>query len=360
MAAAPVDRAAVEAVLANFKDPETGRNVVAASQIHAIQVEGDALSLTLALTTHSAPLWEETREALRRLLQEAFPQLASVEVNLSVHERPAVPLGEFGLTIKNVIAVASGKGGVGKSTLAACLALGLQRAGARVGLMDADVYGPSVPHLFGIDERPGMVDERIQPIDRDGMRLLSMGMLIPKKDAVIWRGPMLHGAMTQFLRDTDWGQLDYLIIDMPPGTGDIAITLLQLLPTMSAVVVCTPQDVALIDAVKAIAMFRKMKIPVLGLVENMSGFVCPDCGSRHDIFGSGGALKTAQELEVPVLGEVPINLQVRLYGDQGAVGSVFDDATASVPFKAVCQNLVRQLAANAAADPRLPSLPVLN
>ncbi len=203
--------------------------------------------------------------------------------------RPAEKIGQIGLACKSVVAVGSGKGGVGKSTIAASVALGLAKAGSVVGLMDADVYGPSIPHLLGVNRRPEVVENRIQPIEVGGVKVISMGFLVPPGEAVVWRGPMLHGAITQFLRDTAWGELDYLIIDMPPGTGDIALTLSQLLPLSGAVVVCTPQDVALLDAVKAIAMFRKVNIPILGMVENMSGFVCPDCNKRYDIFGSGGA-----------------------------------------------------------------------
>src|SRR5205085_11398696 len=204
-----------------------------------------------------------------------LPGLTEVKIELAIHDRPPGKLGQVGLTAKSVIAVGSGKGGVGKSTIAAALALGLQRAGSKVGLMDADVYGPSIPHLLGVNERPAVIDKRIQPIEAAGLKVMSMGFLVPPGEAVIWRGPMLHGAIQQFLRDTAWGDLDYLIIDMPPGTGDIALTLSQLLPLTGAVVVCTPQEVALIDAVKAIAMFRKVNINVLGMVENMSGFVCP-------------------------------------------------------------------------------------
>ena len=193
-----------------------------------------------------------------------------------------------------VVSVTSGKGGVGKSTVAAAIACGLHRAGSRVGLMDADVYGPSVPHLLGVSGRPQITeDKKIEPADCDGMKIISMGLMVPDDEPIVWRGPMLHGAITQFLRDTAWGDLDYLIIDMPPGTGDIALTLSQLLPLTGAVVVCTPQDVALLDAVKAIGMFRKVNIPVIGMVENMSGFVC-DCGKEYEIFGKGGARDKAE------------------------------------------------------------------
>ena len=227
----------------------------------------------------------------------------AITVNLKEHSRPPQKIGSIGLAAKSVIAVGSGKGGVGKSTIAASIALGLNRAGSKVGLLDADVYGPSIPHLLGLRGQPEREGEsKIKAFDCGGMKVISMGFFVPAEEAVVWRGPMLHGAITQLLRDTAWGELDYLIIDMPPGTGDIALTLSQLLPLTGAVVVCTPQDVALLDAVKAIAMFRKVNIPVLGLVENMSYFVCPDCGKRYDIFGHGGAKRRAESLSNSILG----------------------------------------------------------
>jgi ATP-binding protein involved in chromosome partitioning len=250
-----------------------------------------------------------------------------------------------------VVAVGSGKGGVGKSTIAASLAYGLKNAGAKVGLMDADVYGPSIPHLLGVNERPTLVDGRLQPVTKDGLRVMSMGFLVPPGEAVVWRGPMLHGAITQFLRDTEWGDLDYLVIDMPPGTGDIALTLSQLLPLSGAVVVCTPQDVALLDAVKAIAMFRKVNIPLLGMVENMS--------KRYDIFGCGGAKRRAAELDVPFLGDVPINIAIRERGDAGQTSGNFEDASTASHFQAICLRLVRELSASHKASPPMPSLSVL-
>jgi ATP-binding protein involved in chromosome partitioning len=225
--------------------------------------------------------------------------------------------------------------------------------------MDADVYGPSIPHLLGVNERPQLSDNKLQPIEKDGLRVMSMGFLVPPGEAVVWRGPMLHGAITQFLRDTAWGELDWLIIDMPPGTGDIALTLSQLLPLTGAVVVCTPQDVALLDAVKAIAMFRKVHIRMLGMVENMSYFNCPDCGKRYDIFGSGGAQKRASELDVPFLGEVPIQIGIRQRGDAGDTAGNFDDAQAAPYFLEICQKLVRQISTTHQAEPPLPSLSVL-
>ncbi len=353
-----INRADVQRLLDDFQDPETGRSAVKLEQIRDVEVAGRRIALTLALTTHSAPLWKEARAELVDRLQRQFPG-AEVQVELATHNRPGERLGEIGLAAKSVIAVGSGKGGVGKSTIAASLAYGLRRAGCSVGLMDADVYGPSVPHLIGVNRRPEIVNQKIQPIVVDDVKVMSMGFLVPPGDAVVWRGPMLHGAITQFLRDTDWGQLDYLFIDLPPGTGDIVLTLSQLLPLTGAVVVCTPQDVALIDAVKAIAMFRKVNIPLLGMVENMSYFLCPDCGKRYDIFGSGGAARQAAELDVPFLGEVPINMAMRINGDEGRVGASFDDPACAPYLESLCYRLVKGISSrNKQAPPSVP-LPVL-
>lgn len=354
-----LNAAAIEAVLEDFRDPETGRGIRETGQVGEVQVSGDAASLELALTSWASPIRAQVVDRLRELLKSRLPALATIDVRVTTMERPPQPLGQIGLTAKSVVAVGSGKGGVGKSTIAASIAVGLKRAGAKVGLMDADVYGPSIPHLFGVSQRPQVIDDKIEPIEAAGVALMSMGFMVPPGEAVIWRGPMLHGAITQFLRDTRWGPLDYLIIDMPPGTGDIALTLSQLLPLSGAVVVCTPQDVALLDAVKAIAMFRKVNIHVLGMVENMSGFVCPDCGKRYDIFGSGGARRRAAELNVPFLGEVPIQMQIRELGDAGRTGRSFDDPAVAPALDAICRNLVSNLAEAAAVSAAAPPLPSL-
>lgn len=351
--------AAVRAVLAEFQDPETGRSVTQLEQVHGLRLEGQRLAVILGLTTWSAPLWEQSRAELAEILRKRFPSL-DVTVELAVHQRKPEKLGEIGLAAKTVVAVGSGKGGVGKSSIAAYLAYGLRRAGCEVGLMDADVYGPSIPHLLGSSrQRPQILADRIQPVVVDGLRVMSMGFLVPEGEAVIWRGPMLHTALQQFLRDTAWGDLDYLIIDMPPGTGDVALSLSQLLPLTGTVVVCTPQDVALLDAVKAIAMFRKVNMEVLGMVENMSFFVCPNCNARHDIFGSGGAKRRAAELGVPFLGEVPIVTELRVQADQGRVRAAFDEPTARSYLEVICRNLVGNLAARHCQRPVLPALPVL-
>jgi ATP-binding protein involved in chromosome partitioning len=354
-----VDRQQVEQVLKDFPDPEIGRNIWQLDQIRDLVIEGNSVKVTIALTSYSAPLWDDTREQLAEQLQTKLPGNPTVEVEIVPLERPAEPIGTLGLTAKSVIAVGSGKGGVGKSTIAVSIACGLQRAGCKVGLLDADVYGPSVPHLLGVDERPQAIDRKLQPIEAAGMRVMSMGFLVPPGEAVVWRGPMLHGALTQFLRDTNWGDLDYLIIDMPPGTGDIALTLSQLMPLTGAVVVCTPQDVALLDAVKAIAMFNKVSIPILGVVENMSYFLCPDNGKRYDIFGTGGARRKAEELAVPFLGEVPIQIAIRERGDAGETSNNFLDQDSAPHFERICYSLVKNIAMQRAAHPPLPTLSIL-
>jgi ATP-binding protein involved in chromosome partitioning len=360
MADGPLEMAAVHSVLGEFPDPESGRSITTFDQVKDLAIDGDRLSLTLELTTWAAPLWQDVVDALTEKLQAAFPQLQAVEVHRQIQQRPPQKLGEIGVTAKTVIAVGSGKGGVGKSTIAASLALSLARAGCRVGLLDADVYGPSIPHLLGLGGRATVEGDRLQPLYKDGIPVMSIGMLIPKDEALVWRGPMLHGAVTQLLRDTQWGEMDYLIIDMPPGTGDVALTLSQLLPLTGAVVVCTPQDVALLDAVRAISMFRRVNIRVLGMVENMSGFICPDCGKRYDIFGAGGARTRGEELGVPFLGELPIRLQIREHGDAGTTEANFDDPSLAASLDQISYRLVKNLAASKAAAPPPPVLPVLD
>lgn len=351
---------AVQAVVEAFPDPETGRPVGQLGQVKAVESTADGIRIELGLTSWAAPIKEEIVETLReQIISELGASPRSCQIDLVEHDRPADKMGQVGITAKSVIAVGSGKGGVGKSTLATSIAYGLKNSGAKVGLMDADVYGPSVPHLLGVNERPSAVDGKLVPIEKDGLKVISMGFMVPPGEAVVWRGPMLHGAVTQMLRDTAWGDLDYLIIDMPPGTGDVALTLSQLLPLTGAVVVCTPQDVALLDAVKAIAMFRKVSIPVLGVVENMSYFLCPDNGIRYDIFGNGGAKAKAKELKVPFLGEAPIHIDVRKRGDDGQTSGNFDDEAIAPYLWEITRGMVRNLAKSHSEAPAMPSLPVL-
>jgi len=337
----PITETDVLASLQDFLDPELGRSIVKLGQVGQVRLDGSHLSLTVGLPTFAAPVWEEMRAALVEKLRTAFPQLAQIEVDLQVHHRPAEKQGLVGLPAKSVVAVGSGKGGVGKSTVAALLAYGLARSGAKVGLLDADVYGPSIPHLLGLHQQPSVENDRLQPVWAEGVTVMSIGFFVPPGEAVLWRGPMLHNAISQFLRDTDWGDLDYLIIDLPPGTGDVALSLAQLLPLTEAVVVCTPQDVALLDATKAIAMFRKLQIELLGMVENMSYFICPGCGMRHEIFSSGGARRRAAELDVPFLGEIPLNVGLRVQGDEGRLAAVWQDTALAGFLETICKQLVR-------------------
>ncbi|TWU57802.1 Mrp/NBP35 family ATP-binding protein [Rubripirellula reticaptiva] len=350
----------VRAAIESHPDPESGRPIGSMDQIQDITVDGNATVVTIGLTSHSAPIADEVAEAIESKIVAAIPG-TEVQIKIVDHKRPPARLGQIGLRCKSVIAVGSGKGGVGKSTVAASLALTLRRMGCKVGLMDADVYGPSIPHLLGLSGRPAITEsKRIEPIKLGDMPVMSMGFLIEPDQAVIWRGPMLHGSINQFLGETDWGDLDYLIIDMPPGTGDIALTLSQALPLAGSVVVCTPQEVALLDAVKAISMFRKVNIPILGMVENMSGFLCPDCGKTYDIFGSGGARTKAEELGVAYLGGLPIDITLRKAGDEGRLADVINsDEKARAPFDAIAKSVVRNLAAKAAAAPPKASLPTL-
>lgn len=349
----------LRAAVAALKDPETGRPLSATDQLESLTQTDGRIECEIRLTTHSWPIRDEFQEQVEECIRTQPSEVSDVSVEFSKLDRPPVPLGQIGLKAKSVIAVGSGKGGVGKSTVATSLAISLSKSGAKVGLMDADVYGPSVPHLLGISGRPEVMNNKIQPIYFEEIPVMSMGFLVEPDQAVIWRGPMLHGSISQFLRDTYWGDLDYLIIDMPPGTGDVALTLSQLLPLTGAVVVCTPQQVALLDAVKAIAMFRKTKIPVLGMVENMSGFVCPDCGKQYDIFGKGGARDKAEEMSVPFLGEVPLNMQLRQQSDTGNLCDALEDPICNKAMDQIVRALIRQVNTKSAASPLGPSLPVL-
>lgn len=239
--------------------------------------------------------------------------------------------------------MASGKGGVGKSTMAANLAVALQRQGARVGLMDTNIYGPSVPALMGGDDPPQVVEGKIEPPVAYGIKLISMAYFLPKNEAVIWRGPMLHKTIQQFLGDVRWGELDYLLMDLPPGTGDIQLSLAQTIPLTGAVIVSTPQDLALSVAAKAIAMFQKLNVPVLGIIENMSFFKCPHCGEREDIFGHGGAREAAQRLGFPFLGEIPLDSRIRAQSDAGRPAALDGESEIGLAFQRAATALAAQV-----------------
>lgn len=319
MAASNFDERAVLHVLSNVQEPELHRDIVSLNMVKNVAVEDGRVSLTVTLTTPACPLKNDIEKNIRDELLKAGAKEVQVKFDATVPQARGVA-DKAGIPgVKNMMAVASGKGGVGKTTVAVNLALALARLGAKVGLMDADVYGPNVPIMMGISEMPRAVGaNRIQPLEHEGLLLMSMGFLNPGDRPMIWRGPMLHSVIQQFLRNVEWGELDYLVIDLPPGTGDVQLTLIQTVPLAGAVVVTTPSDVALGDARKAIEMFRQVKVDVLGVAENMSYFICPHCHERVDVFGHGGGERTAKDYGVPFLGHIPLDTEVRVGGDTGA------------------------------------------
>jgi len=314
-------------VLKSVRFPGLSRDIVTFGFVKDLAIGGGNVSLRLEITTESPRAAEEIRrEATEKL--KALPGVSAVTIRLDVRPPgPPPPRGAAAVPppgaailadVRFKIAVASGKGGVGKSTVAANLALAFERLGRRVGLMDSDIYGPSQQMMMGISEKPYVNESnQIVPIERYGVRVMSLGFLMDVDQPVIWRGPMVMKAVEQFLQDVAWGKLDVLVIDLPPGTGDAQLTLTQKIHLSGAVIVTTPQDVSLIDARKGLAMFQKVNVPVLGIVENMSYFVCPECGHREEIFKHGGGRRTAEQLGVPFLGEIPLDPKVAIGGDAG-------------------------------------------
>lgn len=349
----------IQQLLESIKDPETGRPLGKTKQIKSLRVTENKVEVVIGLTNFAKPLTQEFQNETLSRIRDRFPNV-NAEIKIVEHDRAVTPLGTVGLTARAVVAVGSGKGGVGKSTVATTIALALHRAGCKVGLLDTDVYGPSIPQLTGVRGHLSKQGEKIDPLYFDGMPIMSIGFMVPPDQAVIWRGPMLHSAVQTFVRDVAWGELDYLIIDMPPGTGDVALSLSQMLPLTGAVIVCTPQEVALIDAIKAVAMFNKVNIPVLGLIENMSGFLCPDNGKSYDIFGKGGARQFAQQAQIPFLGEIPIHIPMRERGDSGQMSANFDDPQIAPFLDQIAYQLCKSLAHQVQLQPPLAQLPVLS
>ncbi|MEW6568766.1 MAG: Mrp/NBP35 family ATP-binding protein [Chloroflexota bacterium] len=307
---------AVLAALSKVQEPELGKDLVSLDMIQDVKVEGERVSFRLELTTPACPLRDRIRQEARQAVA-ALPGVREVEITLSAN----VPFdgrsrGLLRLPVRNAVAVASGKGGVGKTTVAVNVAISLARAGARVGLLDADIYGPNVPIMMGVVGMPPPRDGRLIPALAHGVRVMSIGFLVPPGQPLIWRGPMLHSAIRQFLSDVEWGELDYLVIDLPPGTGDAQLSLTQSIPLSGGVIVTTPQQVSLADAQRGLEMFRTTDVPVLGVVENMSYLELPD-GSRMDVFGQGGGERLARQAGVPFLGSIPIDPVVREGGDSG-------------------------------------------
>jgi len=308
-----MNEADVRERLVDVRDPDLGDDIVSLGLVNDVEVDDDEIRISLAL---GAPFSPHEIGDRRRCPSGACRHRLDVELSASIPD-DLEPDEQVLPGVKNVIAVASGKGGVGKSTMAVNIAAGLSALGARVGLFDADVYGPNVPRMVSAEERPQTDGETIVPPERFGVKLMSMDFLTGEDDPVIWRGPMVHKIITQLVEDVEWGELDYLVMDLPPGTGDTQLTILQTLPLTGAVIVTTPQEVALDDAVKGLRMFGKHDTNVLGIAENMAGFRCPDCGGFHEIFGSGGGKALAQEHDLPFLGGVPLDPAVRTGGDDG-------------------------------------------
>ncbi|HJM44232.1 MAG: iron-sulfur cluster carrier protein ApbC [Nitrospinota bacterium] len=307
--------------LRGIRDPDLNRDIVTLGFVKDLSLDGSGVSFTIELTTPTCPVKEEMQAQAERLVGElAGVERASVRMTARVPpgrataDRQAIP------GVKNIVAVASGKGGVGKSTVAVNLAVSIAKCGAAVGLMDSDIFGPSVPLMMNIAGQPRVAEgNRILPMQNYGVKVISMGLLLGDRDdtPVIWRGPMVMQAVTQFVQNVEWGALDYLIVDMPPGTGDAHLTLTQRVPLTGAVIVTTPQDIALLDAKKGLQMFNKVETPILGIIENMSYFLCPHCGERSEIFGYGGGQRMAGRYEVPFLGEIPLDVRIREHGDEG-------------------------------------------
>lgn len=340
--------------LSNVQEPDLGKDLVTLNMVKDIAINGNDVSFTVVLTTPACPMKDMIGNACVNAIKLLVNKQANVKVNFTSNTTSKrTDPGSVLPKVKNIIAVVSGKGGVGKSTVAANLALALSQGGAKVGLMDADIYGPSVPIMFGVrGERPMMMDVgadkgMIVPLEKYGIKLMSIGLLVDEKNAVVWRGPMASSAIRQFVTDVYWGELDYLVVDMPPGTGDIHLTLVQTVPVTGVVIVTTPQDVALADAKKGIAMFgqSQVNVPIIGLVENMSYFTPAELpNNKYYIFGKEGGKRLAEEYDLPFLGHIPIVQSIREGGDIGVPVMVSDDSISKKAFEEFASVVVRSVA----------------
>ncbi len=345
---------AVLRALTAVQDPDLHRDIVDLGFVKNLRIDGPAVAFTIELTTPACPVKDQMKaEAEQAVL--ALPDVDRVDIEMSAQvtssrpsyeDRPAIP------GVKNVIAVSSGKGGVGKSTVAVNLACALHQTGARTGILDADLYGPNIPMMLGVSGQPMVQGKRILPFERDGIQAISIGLLVPDDQPVVWRGPMLHSAIKQFLFDVDWNNLDYLVVDLPPGTGDAQLSLAQQAHIMGAVVVTTPQDVSVHDVRKAIRMFETVKVPILGVVENMSYFSPPGSDERYHIFGKGGGQRIESEFGVKLLGQLPIDLAVREGGDSGSpVTLTHPDSEIAAAFREVAGQVAAQISTANADTP---------
>ncbi len=347
---AKVTEAAVRTALASVRDPATGRDVVSLGWVGGVEIRDGLVRLTLEVPRERAASLEPVRRAAETALQ-ALPGVLNASAVLTAHRPAPAPAPSPGAAqqqkpsqllsnARAIVAVASGKGGVGKSTTSVNLAIALAQEGLAVGLLDADIYGPSLPRMLGIRGRPLASGNLIQPMEKWGLKVMSIGFLVDEETPMIWRGPMVMGALEQMMGQVDWGPLDIMVVDMPPGTGDAQLTMAQRVPLTGAVIVSTPQDVALIDARRGIAMFARTKVPVLGLIENMSFFCCPNCGHRSDIFGHGGARREAERLGTEFLGEIPIALDIRTTSDEGTpITATLPDGAEARLYRAIARRV---------------------
>jgi ATP-binding protein involved in chromosome partitioning len=310
--------AAIYDALRQVQEPELGGDLVTRNMVKDLRIDGSSVAFTIELTTPACPLKDEIETNVRQVLGPLGVE--AIDINWSAMVRRAAPQQPQQLVpgVKNIIAVASGKGGVGKSTVSVNLAVALAQSGASVGLLDADITGPNIPLMMGVDGQPkASASNKITPLERYGVKVISIQFFVPEGQPIVWRGPLVGGAIQQFLRDVDWGELDYLVIDLPPGTSDAQLTLAQAVPISGTVLVTTPQEVALADVTKALAMLKRMSVPVIGIVENMTGFVCTHCGETTEIFGRGGGERFAQQHGIEYLGGIPLDVTVRQGGDVG-------------------------------------------
>jgi ATP-binding protein involved in chromosome partitioning len=352
-----VDHAAVLDALKVVRDPDLNRDIVSLGFIKNLTIADGRVAFTIELTTPACPVKDQMRDQARAAVLRV-PGVSEVDVALSARVREAVG-GDGGRQplagVKNVIAVGAGKGGVGKTTLSVNLALALAKSGSRVGMIDGDIYGPNVPMMLGLKTQLGTDGQKIIPAEKYGLQVISMGFLTEDDAPIIWRGPMLHSALQQFFREVRWIDLDYLVIDMPPGTGDVALSLGQTVPVAGAVVVTTPQQVSLADSRRAVAMYKKLNIPTLGIVENMSYFVCPGCGKESDIFGTGGGETMAASLGLPFLGRIPLYQPIREGGDSGVPLMIAEpDAPAARAIMQAAERLAAQVSIASYARPTIP------
>ncbi len=333
--------AALRRALATVQDPDLKRDLVALDMVRDLAIDAGVARFRLVLTTGACPVKQELEDQCRAAAL-TVPGVTSAEIAVSA-EVPRFRTDPTLPGVRHIIGVGSGKGGVGKSTVTTNLACALAAMGARVGLLDADIHGPSIPTMMGVRQEPFVINKKMVPIERHGVKMISIGFLVADDHAVIWRGPMVTGALKQFLTDVEWGELDYLFIDLPPGTGDVQLTLCQSVPLAGAVVVTTPQTVALSDARRAAALFAKVNVEVFGIVENMSGYVCPQCGHHDDIFSHGGGEAYAAEVGVPFLGAVPLEPGVRIAGDAGTpVVLAAPDSLSAKALRAVAQKVAQR------------------